>query len=239
MPLIAQAYPPDNSLTPPASQLSSSQLNQLAQTLTVKVFAGKSWGSGTLIHKQGETYTILTNAHVLTSGDGTFYRIQTPDGQVYTATVQQIVGLKGSDVGILQFHSPNKIYAIATLNRSKIIKGDSVIAAGFPFNRTGWIFTTGQIALLLDKPLEGGYQLGYTNDIYKGMSGGPVLNLQGELVGINGRHAYPLWGNGYEFQDGSQPTEQLQEQLIRLSWAISVTQLTETFNQLEQINHEI
>lgn len=53
--------------------------------------------------------------------------------------------------------------------------------------RNGFIFTTGHVSLMLDKALEGGYQIGYTNDIRKGMSGGSVLDMQGRLVGINGR----------------------------------------------------
>ncbi|HAJ64669.1 MAG TPA: serine protease, partial [Cyanobacteria bacterium UBA8543] len=79
---------------------------------------------------------------------------------------------------------------------------------GFPFamdwsDSMGFVLTTGQVSLLLNRALVGGYQVGYTNEIQKGMSGGPILNRQGKLVGINGMHKYPLWGDPYIYKDGS------------------------------------
>ncbi|MCP2727067.1 serine protease [Limnofasciculus baicalensis] len=51
-----------------------------------------------------------------------------------------------------------------------------------------------------------GYRLGYTNEIVEGMSGGPIFNSKGLLVGINGRMKYgePAFGI-YGFEDGTQP----------------------------------
>lgn len=75
---------------------------------------------------------------------------------------------------------------------------------------------------MLEKPLEEGYQIGYTNDIEKGMSGGPVLNRAGEVVAVNGMHAYPLWGDPYVFKDGSHPEQSLKQQMVRYSWSIPI-----------------
>ena len=76
--------------------------------------------------------------------------------------------------------------------------------------------------------MEGGYQIGYTNDIEKGMSGGPLLNARGEVVGVNGVHAYPLWGDPYQYKDGSEPNAALREQMSKYSWGIPI----DTFKQL-------
>lgn len=46
--------------------------------------------------------------------------------------------------------------------------------------------------MVLKKSLQEGYQLGYTNEIEQGMSGGPVLDQSGRLIAINGRLKYPL-----------------------------------------------
>ena len=48
-------------------------------------------------------------------------------------------------------------------------------------------FTTGEVSLLPEKSLSQGYRLGYTNDIKVGMSGGPIFNDLGLLIGINGQ----------------------------------------------------
>ncbi|BAY25255.1 putative trypsin-like serine protease [Calothrix sp. NIES-2100] len=208
---------------PQIPELSTTQLNEIAKSITVKVFAGETSGSGILIHRQGRVYTVLTNEHVLTPGDGKQYRIQTPDGQIYPAALSRVGEFDSNDLGLLQFTSRGEIYAIASFNSSsQLCPGDAAFASGFPFGSPGFVFTTGQVSLILPQAFAGGYQIGYTNDIRKGMSGGPVLNSQGQLVGINGQHAYPLWGNPYVFEDGSVPNEVQYQQMIQLSWAVPV-----------------
>ncbi|MFM6409050.1 MAG: serine protease, partial [Microcystis sp.] len=58
--------------------------------------------------------------------------------------------------------------------------------------------------------------------IKNGMSGGPLLNRQGKVIGINGIHAYPLWGKSYVFADGTVTSPALWEQMSRLCWAIPI-----------------
>ena len=41
-------------------------------------------------------------------------------------------------------------------------------------------------------------------------------------MGINCKHAYPLWGDTYTFQDGSVTSQQQYQQMRQLSWAIPV-----------------
>jgi S1-C subfamily serine protease len=211
-------------------------LYSVTRSITVKVIAGNSWGSGILVQQQGQRYSVLTNHHVL--NPGTPYRIQTPDDRIYSAALldssqfQHRDHFLGNDLEILQFSSP-EIYAVAALNPSgKLTVGEEVFAAGFPtevdpspakgFAFTGFAFTTGQISLLQDQAFVGGYRIGYTNSIRQGMSGGPLMNREGEVVGINGLHAYPGWGNPHVFRDGSQPPIQLQTAIVRSSWAIPI-----------------
>ncbi|MGB8700603.1 MAG: serine protease, partial [Thermosynechococcaceae cyanobacterium] len=111
--------------------------------------------------------------------------------------------------------------------------GTPVFAAGFPLPLTenstkGFKFTKGSISLITSKALEGGYQVGYSNDIEKGMSGGPVLNAKGEVIAVNGMHQEPLWGDPYLFQDGSKPSASLFSVLSHSSWAIPVETVLRT-----------
>lgn len=201
------------------------RLQRLARVITVKVLAGMNRGSGILIHRQGQIYTVLTNQHVVTPGPP--YLIQTPDGWAYPATLIKKVDFQGDDLQLLQFKSGQR-YELARLGRTQAMKiGQPVVSAGFPIEphpqaTAGFLVSLGQVSLLPQKPLQRGYQLAYTNPIYQGMSGGPVLNVQGEVVGINSLHAYPLWGNPYIFKDGSQPLPQERAIVISSSWAVPV-----------------
>jgi serine protease DegQ len=214
-------------------QRSPKQLQQTAESITVKVLSQGFLGSGILIHRQGSVYWVLTNAHVLMSGKPP-YQIQTPDNRVYTAKLLkdteklQTKSLQENDLALLKFYSPKINYNVASLgSASSLNVGNKVFAAGFPFDSEGiqdigFVFRTGQISLVLNKALEGGYQIGYTNDIQKGMSGGPLLNSAGQVVAINGMHAEPLWGEPYVYQDGTEPEASLRKQMSQYSWGIPI-----------------
>lgn len=51
---------------------------------------------------------------------------------------------------------------------------------------------------------------------------------EGQVVGINGMHAYPLWGDPYVFKDGSLPCPKMRAVMEQSSWAIPI----ETFAKL-------
>lgn len=213
--------------------LLAEQVRDIAQRITVKVLSGRSGGSGIIIHKQGPTYTVVTNQHVLTAGQGSGYQIQTPDGRTYVGEVVRTVSFEGNDLALLQFRSMGADYTVASVGTSSSLQaGDEVFAAGFPFESeqlgSAWTFTTGTISLIADRPIARGYQIAYTNPVEKGMSGGPILNRQGQVIGINGMHAYPLWGDPYLFTDGSRPSTAMREIMVRSSMGIAI----DTFVQL-------
>ncbi|HEY9827769.1 MAG TPA: serine protease [Stenomitos sp.] len=202
-------------------------LQRYARAITVKVMSDDNWGSGILIRQQGKMYTVLTNQHVLWIGDR--YIIQTSDGKTFNAQRAIQSGFGKNDLGMLQFtNTATAEYPVAKLGCSlQLSKGTPVFAAGFPLplNETstkGFKFTTGAISLISPKAFEGGYQVGYSNNIEKGMSGGPVLNAKGEVIAINGMHQEPLWGDPYIFQDGSKPNAALFPVLSHSSWGIPV-----------------
>ncbi len=217
---------PTNSQKVLPNQLSVEQLRDLARSITVKVTSDHNWGSGILIRQQGQVYTVLTNQHVLSAGKP--YQVETSDGQVYSADLSGSISFRGNDLAVLQFRSVDTTYPVASLGSASSLKvGDEVFAAGFPFGvdwsgSMGFVLTTGQVSLLLNRALVGGYQVGYTNEIRKGMSGGPILNRQGELVGINGMHKYPLWGDPYIYKDGSKPDISLRTRMVHFSWGIPI-----------------
>ncbi|WP_261225754.1 serine protease [Ancylothrix sp. D3o] len=216
-------------------QSSQQNLEELAKSITVKVMAGKSGGSGTIINKKGDVYTVLTNQHVVNLG--TPHRIQTPDGKIYDAEIDKIydaeidknVNSKEKDLALLQFRS-SADYQVAEFPENveeneffKALKvGDELVAAGFPSEQNNLKIARGKIAVLPEKSLQGGYRLGYDNAIEKGMSGGPVLNNRGELIAVNGRDAYPVFGDPFVFEDGSRPSENDKNKMMAVSWGVGV-----------------
>ena len=216
------------------NRVSVEPIKQIAKSITVKILSKGFLGTGTLINKQGKIYTVITNDHVLNAAEPP-YQIQTPDGRIYEAKVSQLVKFGDDDLGLLQFNS-DQVYEIASVgNSSALTVGDEVFASGFTSENKEMIFTNGNLSLLLDKPLEGGYQMGYINDIYKGMSGGPLLNIQGELVGINGVHKNPLWEVTELYADGSEPCKPIQDIIPRNSWGIPITTVEKIVPQLMKI----
>lgn len=220
--------------------LSASKLQEKAAAITVKILSTDFLGSGILLNKQNSVYTVLTNAHVLRA-DNPPYHIQTPDGEIYKADVQKNVNFQNYDLAILEFSTLKKSYSVANLGTVAKV-GDDVFIAGFPVQeeseKISFVFIGGKVSLILSKALEAGYQVGYTNHLEKGMSGGALLNKQGEVVGVNGMHAYPLWDAPSVFIDGSQAEEKLHQEIVGLSWAIPIDQVVQMMGKFEISNSD-
>lgn len=236
----------------------SQAMNRVAGNISVKILGQGSLGSGFIVLRNRQKYTVITNQHVLRAGE-TPYSVQTADGKIYSAKVTSLSpALKHKyDLAVLEFES-NAAYPIAKIGRSLYLSvGEAIYAAGFPYseleknfsspvfrqpqaknptsNLPGFVLKSGRITIVLNKALEEGYQIGYTNDVKKGMSGGPLLNSRGEVVGINGKHAYPLWESPEIYQDGSQPCAALQELITRSSLAIPIEKSRELASQLHSL----
>lgn len=214
-----------------------SRLTGESKSITVKVLVGETWGSGIIILGREKVYTVLTNQHVLAFGGEGEYRIQTSDDRIYPAVPYTETNLDGNDLGLLQF-SAETAYPVATLGNSSILKeGDAVFATGFTLPETDnesaeFKFVGGRIALQIAKPLVGGYQVAYTNNIEKGMSGGPLLNGKGEVVAVNGMHV-PLFGAPYLYRDGETPDPALREKMRKYSWGIPIASFLQVAPDLD------
>src|ERR1051326_1979170 len=143
-------------------------------------------GSGFVYDNQGH---IVTNYHVVngvTKADVTF-----TDGNTYSAKV--VAKDPYSDLGVLQItddFSEEKIIPIPLANSSAVRPGEQVIAIGNPFGLSGTI-TTGIVSAkgrLLPNP-DTGFSIPNTIQtdaaINPGNSGGPLLNTQGQVIGMN------------------------------------------------------
>jgi tetratricopeptide (TPR) repeat protein len=171
-----------------AFALSAEQINTIAKQVTVLI-DGQAPGSGVLIARQGQTYYVLTAAHVVPSPDE--YQVVTPDGKKYLLDYKLIKKFPDVDLALVQFNSP-QTYPIATIGRDRQLTiGTPAFVSGFPQfpgNNLGaaYRFADGDIAALATRAVGKGYALAYYNDTFAGMSGGPIFDLQGQLIGIHG-----------------------------------------------------
>ncbi len=218
--LAAQALSPEK--TAQASEPSSTQrMRELATAFTVKVFAGQQRGSGVILAKSGQRYTVVTNAHVIDRGNP--YRIQTPDGKTYTAVLKSKGDtFKGNDLAVLEFTAAAN-YQVAQWGDSGAIKGaERLFAAGFPEGENQLSVSTGQVSLIAEKALLGGYRIGFSNETRQGMSGGALLNEQGKVIGILGKGNQAILERAYTYQDGSKPTAKVLQQMRESSFAVPI-----------------
>lgn len=168
-----------------ALALTADQVKTVAQQITVRI-QGPKGGSGVILEKQGSTYYILTNWHVVDkTGD---YQVVTPDGQAHSVYYSLVRRVPGMDLAVVPFSSTQS-YPLAQLANSPATKGNKAYVAGWPISGGSlrqpiFIATEGQ--LTGRQTPWNGYTLVYSNLVRAGMSGGPVLDDAGRLVAING-----------------------------------------------------
>jgi S1-C subfamily serine protease len=219
-----------------SSEQQQQRLRQQMRSISIRILAnGESIGTGVLLDKQERVYTVVTNAHVIQAASAPF-NIQTPDGQVYAAALIPPPSKQNRDLSMLRFQS-DRIYTPTKLATVSPKIGTLVWAAGFPFDEntttpansqniparvSGLTIADGKVAQILPVAITGGYQIGSDNAVRKGMSGGPLVDAEGNLVGINGIHANPLWDVAETLEDGTKVDAKLQEKIDSCSWAIPI-----------------
>ena len=141
-----------------------------------------SLGSGVIV--DGDKGLVLTNAHVIAGGGEVMVHLL--DGREFVATV------KGADpdfdIAVLQIKGASKLPAVKLGDSGDIMPGETVIAIGNPFGFNHTV-TTGVVSALgrTIRNKEGAFTDLVQTDaaINSGNSGGPLLNIEGVLIGIN------------------------------------------------------
>ncbi len=126
---------------------------------------------------------VLTNHHVIADSDE--IKVFLNDDRVYDAI---IVGSdEGTDIAVIQLQKPQNLTAMRLGNSDKLRVGDYVVAIGNPFGLQHTV-TAGIVSALGRRGIqENGYEDFIQTDasINPGNSGGALIDLKGELIGIN------------------------------------------------------
>jgi Do/DeqQ family serine protease len=149
----------------------------------------QSLGSGVVI--DADKGYVLTNHHVVGGADDITVTLQ--DGRDFKA---KLLGSDPeTDVAVLQIPA-ERLQALPIADSSALRVGDFVVAVGDPFG-LGQTATSGMVSALGRSGLGKGFQNFIQTDasINPGNSGGALVNLRGELVGINSMIFTPSGGN--------------------------------------------
>jgi serine protease Do len=141
-----------------------------------------SLGSGVIIHRDGY---ILTNYHVIERA--TSVRVMLAVGTTYEA--QFLYGDEVNDLALIKITAPDPLPAVAFAQDDDVMLGETVICMGNPFGLAHTV-TVGVLSAKNREARYGGEVL--FRDILQtdaavnpGNSGGPLLNINGELIGVN------------------------------------------------------
>ncbi|WP_298818141.1 S1C family serine protease [Chloroflexus sp.] len=148
-------------------------------TVTVESSTGRGSGSGVIINDQGY---IITNNHVVENGRR--YYILFADGSRREA---QLVGTDSlNDIAVLKVDG--EVPGVAAIGDSAALQpGETVLAIGSPLGNFRNTVTAGVVSAL-NRSVPGSGMEGLIQTdaaINSGNSGGPLINLKGEVVGIN------------------------------------------------------
>jgi len=164
-----------------------SEINKIAAEITVRIDGQNRSGSGVIVEKEGDTYYVLTNWHVVNRvGD---YQVRTPDGKMHPVYYTLIKQVPNVDLAIVPFSSSQNYPIAETGDPTQLVPGTNVFVGGWPRSGSNlqqriFLSTAGMVTGR-QQPVAG-YSLLYDNLVRAGMSGGPVLNEEGRLVAING-----------------------------------------------------
>jgi len=187
-----------------------------------------SLGSGFIVDPSG---IVVTNNHVIADADE--INIIMNDGSKFKA---EIVGVdKKTDLAVLKFKPTKPLVAVKFGDSDKLRLGEWVIAIGNPFSLGGTV-TAGIVSARNRDISQGPYDNYIQTDaaINRGNSGGPLFNLDGEVIGVNTLIISPTGGSiGIGFAVPSKTVAGVVDQLrqfgeLRRGWlGVRIQQVTD------------
>jgi serine protease Do len=157
-----------------------------ANPAVVTVRNNNGHGSGFIVSSDGY---IITNAHVV-KGQPAVVTVMMADGK--TEMPADVVGFAtdGVDLALLKINRQGKLPTLQLGNAKSLRVGDSVYAIGTPLGEINQnTFTSGMVSAFR----EDGQTIQHNAAINSGNSGGPLLNDNGEAIGVN---TYIITRNG-------------------------------------------
>lgn len=136
-------------------------------------------GSGFIYQKQD---IVVTCAHVVGGAEGVSVNLQFPDDRETFLPAKVVITDHEHDIALLKFE-PNKSRSPLKLSNDEAKEGMSVIFSGYPFEFMDLTTHQGIISSIVTDPT-GMKSYLIDGTVNPGNSGGPLMNLAGEVVGV-------------------------------------------------------
>ena len=161
------------------SKFSLADVIESIQASVVQIIAGGSSGSGFIVGTDG---LVVTNEHVV--DNARTVRVWLTNGRSYKGDVLERD--TASDLALVKIGGNQRFDAITVGDPGRVRVGDEVLALGFPLaDRIGNDLTVTR-GIVSSKRTEGGVKQFQTDAaINPGNSGGPLVNSDGEVIGVN------------------------------------------------------
>jgi S1-C subfamily serine protease len=153
-----------------------SRIVRTVRPAVVTIRSGVALGSGFVIDRQGY---IVTNAHVIREDGGS---AKFDDGTTVPVNVVKIDAQR--DLALLKLTTGKEFSAVKLGDSNRCQSGETVIAIGAPFAMEASV-TKGIISALRQAPSTNLTLIQTDTALNPGNSGGPLINLSGEVVGVN------------------------------------------------------
>src|SRR6478672_3752077 len=211
--VVRQVTVTDGQPTSSTGSLSVQSIYRLANKGVVEITAGQGQGSGFVYDSNGH---IITNAHVVEGSSSVSIKFW--NGKAYSA---RVVGTDAStDLAVLKVDAPvSQLFPLTLGDSSSLVVGDQVVAIGSPFGLEGTV--TSGIVSALHREMTSPNHFAIDNSIQTdaainhGNSGGPLLDSQGKVIGVNAQIESNSGGNeGVGFAIPSNTVKSIASQLI-------------------------
>jgi tetratricopeptide (TPR) repeat protein len=181
------------------------KINDQARRMTVRIENSGGVGSGVVIAKEKNNYYVLTAKHVVQDEESRTHK-KFDNNQITTYDqdehlINSTVVAEGVDLAVVKFSSNNR-YPTAQLGEYIQQNAAIVFVGGFPardkINSPLWQwqlnagimihnYDLNQLWTQDNQSFSQGYDLAYPNVSYGGMSGGPVIDAAGNVIGVHGK----------------------------------------------------
>lgn len=175
-------------LSPGALNNTYNQLSDEINRITVSIYDGKNGpgraqflGSGFIVESQD----ILTNAHIVNNKANLFAYVYTPQPVAYPVALFRCDS--ANDLALLKITNGSTFSSISLFgNPEEVAVGDSVFAMGNAFGNGNLLISGVVIDKNFKHPVNGQIRTSMRTNISisRGTCGGPLVNTQGEIIGI-------------------------------------------------------
>ncbi|HEX7898077.1 MAG TPA: trypsin-like peptidase domain-containing protein [Planctomycetota bacterium] len=167
-----------NLIPPPSAELVFKTASPAVVRITVQLQEGTGFGSGSIMNQKG---LILTNKHVIDGARSIAVALK--DGRQFKASL--VAEHDTYDLALIRLNGDVGTLPVLSFSSAAPGVGEDMVIIGHPKGMS-WSLTSGKVSQIRNSEREPGKQIYVQTDaaVNPGNSGGPLLNLRGQILGV-------------------------------------------------------